>query len=425
MRSFPPGTPGRLCAPALRAAGLLTIVGIAFSAGCRHDRLVRPSDAGANTRISALAHQLDVRPEEAMFAALAFDVPSSAGFFLDDRGRVVVVVRDQHDDPAAVASTRRVLASSSRDAVVRSGDIVIQRGEYTFFQLAGWRDLVFDDILGRIEGVVSLDLSETDNRVVIGLSGAVTSFQHSAILQELAQVGIDTQAVLLRTMSPEQSTEVSSFDFRGGRFADSVATFAHWDTIVGGVPIAWKEVIHPSVPSYIIRGCTAGVVVDRGSVRGVVAASHCSNVYWGLDLAFQDGRIFQPDTMRPIAVEHTDPQGWSCGFLGVDECRNSDASFFSTYSGITTTRGLIARTLASAGPSSGNGSFIVDQARPYFIIDDVDDGQMIVGQHVHKVGKTTGWTWGVITDTCVDYVKGFVPDRQIAPCMYMSDMTVD
>lgn len=366
--------------------------------------------------------QIEIRPEEAAFAELALAVPATAGFYLNADGKLVVVVRDEEADETATAQIRGIVNRRLTDGRVRSAELLVQRGEYTFFELAAWRDAVFDNVLGRVEGVVSLDLKESANRVSIGVLRSSEALVRATLPARLAALGIDTAAVLVWVQdSPLE--QLGRRDARpttrhsGGLFGDSVAMYAHWDTLVGGIPIQFIDV------SGVAQNCSLGVVVDHGSTRGMVSASHCSRSFWYLDQGAA-GRIFQPDTMRVVGYEEIDPGSWTCGLFGQNACRNSDASFIGMASGIQSHRGLIARTLSSAGPGSQYGSLTVNPSRPYFIIDAVDDGQMIEGQFIHKIGKTTGWTWGSITDTCYDSAQGFL-FQLVVKCTYRSDMTAN
>jgi hypothetical protein len=94
------------------------------------------------------------RPEEAAFAELARVSPSSAGFFLNAEGLVVVVVaRPEEDGLARAGAAALIAAGRVHDARAKNGGVVIQRGQYAFAQLAQWRDAVFDNLLGGVEGL--------------------------------------------------------------------------------------------------------------------------------------------------------------------------------------------------------------------------------------------------------------------------------
>jgi hypothetical protein len=64
--------------------------------------------------------------------------------------------------------------------------------------------------------------------------------------------------------------------------------------------------------------------------------------------------------------------------------------------------GLIARTLfASVGSSQIPGSRDINAQLPYFQVNSTVMWP-VEGQVVHKVGWATGWTFGLVYDTCED-----------------------
>jgi hypothetical protein len=83
---------------------------------------------------------------------------------------------------------------------------------------------------------------------------------------------------------------------------------------------------------------------------------------------------------------------------GNRKCRFSDASRAAYIDGTNQALGLIAQT---SGPNNGSltitGSFSITS-------DDCGTigGCLAVGTTVNKVGRTTGWTSGAITNTCVN-----------------------
>ncbi|HEU0053197.1 MAG TPA: hypothetical protein VFQ39_08460, partial [Longimicrobium sp.] len=100
-----------------------------------------------------------------------------------------------------------------------------------------------------------------------------------------------------------------------------------------------------------------------------------------------------------IGVEAADPvyvKGGTCP--KGKKCRVSDSSRGLYDVGIVNVLGRIART-ASRG--SLTGSLTIDAVNPFFTING-EQGSAVVGEEVNKVGRTSGWTFGNITRTCVD-----------------------
>lgn len=361
-----------------------------------------------------------------MFAELADRSPSSAGFYLDTQGRMVVVVVEEGDDGAArIGATSLLAAGRINDPRPKMAGIVIERGRYTFSQLAQWRDAVHERILGTVPGVISLDLAEQRNRVTIGLARGSEATLRGTLPSRLTALGIDTSAVAYRVHDPIARTSANSSVAPTRtplpRRSTSYGLTYTWDTMVGGILIS----LRPSdlIPNGGSGGCTLGVVADRGSVRGFVTASHCSSSEYYID----NGAAYQPDSGPGVRIgnEHTDLSGEVCGVFQTNYCRDSDASFYSLLSTIASERGLIARTQSSAGPGSGYGTLVIDTARPYFFISSVDNNDAVHGQYVQKVGITTGWTWGTIADTCTDHAHGgfFSGGFWVTDCVYEATYT--
>jgi hypothetical protein len=133
--------------------------------------------------------------------------------------------------------------------------------------------------------------------------------------------------------------------------------------------------------------------------------------------------MYQPDDHEPysvVASELADPDliplgtwvcpAWYADSLGVTGCRFSDASFFAYYAGGVAQGGTIARTL-------GFRSTTVDPNRPRFLLTEPSLELPLSGMQVHKIGKTTGWNSGVVTEPCMDSPD--VPPPPLGPVMLL------
>jgi hypothetical protein len=110
-----------------------------------------------------------IRPEEQLFADLAAVAPTSAGFYIDSAGVMVVYVTDPLDDGKALAGVRELL-SDGKLPMRHVAGIRVRRAKYTFAQLARLRDMLLGGNLFGVEpAAISLDLDEMNNRVTIGL----------------------------------------------------------------------------------------------------------------------------------------------------------------------------------------------------------------------------------------------------------------
>jgi hypothetical protein len=108
--------------------------------------------------------------------------------------------------------------------------------------------------------------------------------------------------------------------------------------------------------------------------------------------------------LRQVGTETLDPNKAQCGLW--DWCRNSEAALFnvSTNPGVYSHRGLIARTtFRDAGYHNGGlGSLQIDASKPYFVVTAAG-ASPASGMQVQKMGHVTGWTWGTVSNTCVDH----------------------
>jgi hypothetical protein len=83
-------------------------------------------------------------------------------------------------------------------------------------------------------------------------------------------------------------------------------------------------------------------------------------------------------------------------------CRYSDAALVRIASGVQSDLGGIART--TGGPvllPTVYGSVTIDATNPRIAISGVVSS-LFVGDSLHKVGRTTGWTYGYLESTCRD-----------------------
>jgi hypothetical protein len=104
-----------------------------------------------------------------------------------------------------------------------------------------------------------------------------------------------------------------------------------------------------------------------------------------------------------IGNEILDPSGFPCLF---NTCRYSDAALFSTL--VPIQFGTLARTTASSGCEDCSAPLTIDHSNPTFQITGQYAG-IIENEVLHKVGRTTGWTYGGVEDTCTDYtIDGWV-----------------
>ena len=217
-----------------------------------------------------------------------------------------------------------------------------------------------------LPGTVFADHDEANNRLVFGV-------QHGA-----SRVGIQRAMLALGVPAAEFVIVEAEPIFQ-------VATLRErWRPTQGGIQIHFGGFL-----------CTMGFNVDHSGGRSFITNSHCTDRQGGVE----GTQYFQPtSTVDPtvIATEVADPTYFRGGICPKGKkCRWSDASR-ALYSGsVASTRGAIAKT---SGPNNGSltvtGSFSVTS-------QDNSTTNFGSGTTVNKVGRTTGWTQGNVTQSCV------------------------
>lgn len=139
--------------------------------------------------------------------------------------------------------------------------------------------------------------------------------------------------------------------------------------------------------------CTLGFNVDHAGGRSFITNSHCTANQGGVD----GTKYYQPlSSVDPtvIATEVADPTYSSVGCSAGKVCRRSDASR-ALYSGsVASDRGVIAKTTGV-----NNGSLTTAGT---FSITEQDNSSTSFSGSINKVGRTTGWTQGNVSGTCVN-----------------------
>ena len=139
--------------------------------------------------------------------------------------------------------------------------------------------------------------------------------------------------------------------------------------------------------------CTLGFNATHGSTgqRSFITNSHCTATQGGVE----NTAYYQPtsSTSGQIATEVADPTYFKGGVCPRGKkCRYSDSSRALYNSSTSSSLGVVALT---TGPN--NGSLTVNGS-----ITLSGEGTAGVGTVVNKVGRTTGWTSGQVTRTCVN-----------------------
>ena len=301
---------------------------------------------------------------DGQFLDVSAKAPGFGGMFIDGDVLNVYLV-DPAQRPAAEATIAAVFGRER----IPAGGIKALSGQYSFAQLNEWHNKMGS--LFDISGVVLTDVDERTNRLKVGVDSASVI---GPVEKELASLGIPRGAVNILVTDPIVPVTTLRDRIR---------------PIEGG--IQFQFISYP-----YLYTCTLSFPGVRAGVSGFVTASHCTANQGGVD----NTQDYQPDTSSGnlIGTEIADPlyTKANCppGVKG-KICRWSDSAFSQLASGVTESLGVIANT-----NSVNTGSLTIDPTSGTWTI--TSEGASLVGQTVNKVGRTTGWTQGLVTATCAD-----------------------
>jgi hypothetical protein len=329
-----------------RAAVAVAVV----AAGCTQDEPTAPGTAPDQS--SPAVRQGSDDPNQ-----LARGVRGFGGFFFDASGRPTIYLTR----PSERANAERALGGYLRTQGLGPAALQVLRGEYEWGQLERWFAMASTEVLAQPGGVF-VDADEASNRVLIGVEHGAAGMARAAA----ARLGIPAEAVIVRETEPI-------------RFAATLRDRVR--PVVGGLQI--------NFPGYL---CTLGFNAVANGQNSFITNSHCTTTQGGTESTPYWQPLQSVDGVQ-IGTEAADPQYFRRnGCPGGRRCRYSDAARVRYASGIQFTLGTIART---TGPN--NNSVTIDGS---FSI--AGEGSATVGQVVSKVGRTTGWTQGQVTNTCVN-----------------------
>jgi hypothetical protein len=294
---------------------------------------------------------------------LARQVAGFGGLFLDESGRPTVYLTDVRQRQAA----ERALAPIAQLHGFDASALQVRQGEFTYQQLDGWFGTASARVMS-LPGVVWADMDEAGNRVRLGVESSAAAARARGLL---ARLGVPDAALVTQQSEPIRNAVTLRNRVRSVR---------------GGLQISFGNFL-----------CTLGFNATAGGVRSYITNSHCTNVQGGTEGTqhFQHDR-FVANTF--IGTEVADPTYFTGGACPAGRrCRFSDSSRGAYAAGVSQTLGRIART-TSRGQFSG--SITISTANPFFTINS-ERANSLVGQTVNKIGRTTGWTFGRVTNTCV------------------------
>jgi hypothetical protein len=293
------------------------------------------------------------------FAEIGRAAPGFGGMFL--RAGVLNVYLVNH---AQAATTRHAIEAAFGAEGIPAGGVRFLGADYSFNQLKAWQQRA--NALFEVSGVVTTDVDEAANRIAVGVENASAA---RAVAKELAAAGIPAGAVRIEVVGQIHALAT---------LRDKVRP------LVGGLQLRFDGFL-----------CTLSYNATLGMQEGFVVNSHCTTNRGTVDgtLYYQPldqvaDQFIGTEVLDPPFFQRTNdcPRG--------KLCRWSDSAYASRASGVTATRGAIAKTTAA-----NNGSLTIAGS---FNIGSELSGNSTVGTILNKVGRTTGWTRGSVTNSCVN-----------------------
>jgi len=349
----------------IRGLGAGLVAGAMFAvSACQNDSNPTAPDATTSARVQP-AQGSDL-PSAAEFAR---QVPGFGGFFLARDGTpTIYLARGSSRAPAERLLSGYLGAHGLSTAAVR-----VLQARYGWNQLQRWQDAASSEALA-VTGAVFVDNDETSNRVLIG----VDRLSAMGLVKAAAKrAGIPDDAVIVQRTDPIHQVA----------------------TLQNAIDRPVRAGVQINFPGFL---CSVGFNATSGGVKSFITASHCTTTQGGVE-STPYWQPLQSTAPTQIATEVADPQyvRRGAGCPGGRRCRVSDASRAAYIDGANQALGLIARTSAA-----NNGS--LDIVGSFTITADDCTGSnnlggcLTVGTTVNKVGRTTGWTAGAITNTCVN-----------------------
>lgn len=321
----------------------------------------------------AAGSELEVSPRhsiDAFFEEVARTVPGFGGlFFTEGQPAIYLTVVDS----LATEAAREVLLPMLAVRGLAGTPLRVLQGQYGWRQLSEWHHRRLLPVLA-LDGVISTDADESINRIVIGVESQAL---RPAVLEAVRRLGVPAEAVVI-----EETTRPVALQSLGDRVRATL----------GGLRVNDTN-----------GGCTLGFNVDYGGTRTFMTNSHCTASFGAVtnDLFYQATWNVSDHF---VGSEFLDPALRNYGTFcpsGRNDCRWSDAALIKYNAGTEWVLGRVARTSFADrwdGSRTIAGRFWISGKETSFAVGDA----------LHKMGATTGWTYGGVDNngTCVHYDMG-------------------
>ncbi len=346
-----------------------------------------------------------IRKGEAYLHKLADEIEGFGGLYLDREGNMHLSIKSK--DPEALDKNQMKTKISKTLNKVNMRPLLIGKADFTFKYLVDVRDKIysqFDDL-----EITFLDLAEDQNRVVVGL----LSDDKSAFFDFINSQGIAPNSIIVKRMEatqPAHKIERKPLIFRSNlesayKEMTSSTLTTYNRPIVGGYRVRGTKTINSQLYG---TSCTTGFNAKWNGKNVFITNSHCtenanwpSSALWSVDAYIDFNIPGEYEDSSQIGKEVFDPSDTSSYCPWNHECRDSDSAIIE-YENINSSDIGFARIIKTTyrGTNWTNGSTtLLSNYEDFRVIDQ--DKTILLNMPLNKVGITTGWTHGYVSNTCV------------------------
>ena len=341
------------------------VVALLFTAACdTSDQPVSPQPGSPSLNNAAPQGAIHT-PDDEFARVSRAEVPGFAGFYLDTDGSPVIRLKDQGQRGAAQRYLAQEIAAAHRGRLAMAPrQPKFLPAEYDFAQLKGWAEQL-TPLMSQRGDVYLVDVDEVNNRVLLGVADATAT---GAVRAEAARLGIPANAVATQLQQAPAPR----------------ASLRDRQTVLnGGIQIAFSQYL-----------CTLGFTARRNSTGAniFVTNSHCTGTQYVSDGIAEYQNLV--GSGNQIGNEVADRGMWACAGVGTS-CRQADAAYLSNNGTRSTGQGGIYRTNWATGANAG--TTIIGE----FDIVGRYTGSLPVNSYLDKTGRTSGSTYGLVTNSCV------------------------
>jgi len=331
---------------------------------------------GARAEIRAAVQGRKMRGIEDEILRIESRVPGFAGMHKDASGQMVVHLADLGQRPAAAAEMAKIAVllkdmdpGTARD--LAAGRIKVVQADYSFSQLVDWQQATLSALAAR-PGFNSVDADESTNHVHVTL---LPGTDIASFSKAMTGLGIPAQAIEITYDSPMGPANIRN------RFPNGLGGGMQIENELGQFcSLGFNVTTNYDEQAFVTAGhCAPGTPGD-----GVLGNLIYQNVNIG---GYQVGTILENPVWPTIADAPCN--GKRCPWADVMLVKYLNASLSVHVVAATTYLGQNNQL----GSIFENAWRVNQQRRPYPLYAGYTG--------VDKVGRTTGWTRGNVSATCV------------------------